>query len=107
MPLTNQQQRELVLQHLTRREEIKSRTKEHLDTFKAGPIDPLEAVDSEVRQQVEDEFYGSRGRRRYITSDGRTMFLRPDEIEKRRHARSRKSPRSGRKMLGLSAEARS
>ena len=104
--MTPDQQRELVIQHLSRREEIVTRTKAHLDTFKEGPADPLAEVDPSIREQVEDEFYASLGKRRYTTSDGRVIFLRPQEIEKRRHAKEKKRQKDGRRFYGASGDAR-
>lgn len=87
--------RERVLRHLERRESIAETTRQQLAERQAEPsLDPLGDVDPQVREQVEDAFYAERGRHRYRTSDGRVLFLTPEEIAQRRRARSQKSKRT-------------
>jgi hypothetical protein len=84
-----EQQRKLVLEHLERRERIAQQTREQLEEReKEVAVDPLAGVPEEVRRAAEDEYYESQGKKRYTTSDGRTMFLSPAEIAQRRRARS-------------------
>ncbi len=80
--------RERVLAHLARRDAIARATREAIEARNRGRavIEPLADVPAEVRQAAEDEFYGAQGRTRYVTSDGRTLFLTPAEIERRRGA---------------------
>lgn len=89
-------QHALVIEHLERRERIAAETRAHLAELDARePVDPLAAVDPAVREAAEDAFYARHGKRRYKTSDGRTLFLTPEEIAQRRRARGQRG-RGGR-----------
>ncbi len=87
--LPDDAQKALVFEHLRRREQIAAETKAQLDDRgRDARLSPLEAVDPKVLEVAEDEYYEAQGKRRYRTSDGRTLFLLPEEIAKRRRARS-------------------
>jgi hypothetical protein len=95
--MTPEEQRQLVLEHLERRERITQQTREQLEERdKDVALDPLAGVSPEVRREAEDAWHESQGRRRYTTSDGRTLFLTPDEIAQRRRAKSGKGDQKGR-----------
>jgi hypothetical protein len=95
--MTPDEQRQLVLEHLERRERIVHQTREQLaEREKEASLDPLAEVAQEVRIAAEDEYYAKQGKRRYNTSDGRTIFLTPEEIAKRRRAKSRREKRKPR-----------
>lgn len=90
------EQKALVFEHLRRRERIAAETRDQLQSPPHDDADPLHGVSDEVRRQAEDEFYEAQGKRRYVTSDGRTLFLTPEEIAQRRHVRSQRRRRRGR-----------
>lgn len=96
--MTPEAQRDLVLEHLRRREQIASETRDLLAERETAPstLDPLAAVDHHVREAAEDEFFAQQGRHRYKTSDGRVLFLTPEEIAQRRRARSHRKKDKGR-----------
>jgi hypothetical protein len=103
--MTPNEQRELIRTHLQRREQIKERTRASLETPSAASTDQLERVDPLLFEEEEDAFYKKQGKTRYRTSDGRTLFLTPPEIEQRRRARSRKASRPrGRHLYSRSSE---
>ena len=90
--MTPEEQRQLVLDALARRERIAAETRTAIADLSAGEsLDPLAAIDPAIREQAEDAFYGALGRHRYRAHDGRTLFLTPEEIANRHRARSRKS----------------
>jgi hypothetical protein len=90
-------QRQLVLDYLARREQIAAETRDLLAEREAAvSVDPLAQVDPTLRESAEDEFFASRGRHRYKTSDGRTLFLTPEEIAQRRRARAHRTKSKGR-----------
>lgn len=102
--MTPEAQRQLVLEHLARREQIASETRAQLAEREAhDSIDPLAAIETSVREAAEDEYYAAQGKRRYKTHDGRTLFLTPEEIAQRRRVRSEKGRTRGR-YYGPSAE---
>lgn len=91
------EQKDRVLEVLARRERIAAETKRQLEErHTPGGVDPLAGIDPAVRRAAEDEFYASQGRHRYETSDGRTLFLTPEEIALRRRARGQRGRRKGR-----------
>lgn len=99
-------QKALVLDVLRRREQIASETKHALEERAAADaVDPLATVDPAVRRVAEDEFYATQGRHRYETSDGRTLFLTPEEIALRRRTRGERAHRKGRSQSSYSALA--
>lgn len=57
--------------------------------------DPLEGISQDVRNAVEEEYHTAKGRQRYQTSDGRVLWLTPEQVEARRRARDK---RAGRKL---------
>ncbi|HMV67305.1 MAG TPA: hypothetical protein PKA64_10675 [Myxococcota bacterium] len=90
-------QRQIVLDHLARREQIASETLAQLhERREPDPIDPLAQIDQAVREAAEDEFYAAQGRRRYKTHDGRILFLTPEEIAQRRRVRTERGRARGR-----------
>lgn len=91
---SDEEQRQLVMQHLERREDIAVGTQARLEELRQEPVDPLAQVDPEIRRQVEDEFYARYGKKRYRTSDGRVLFLTDDEVARRQDAKTRKRGRS-------------
>lgn len=102
-----QEQRQQVLDLLERRERIAAETEASLQEREFhDPIDPLANIDPSVREAAEDEFYARQGRRRYRTSDGRTLFLKPEEIAQRRRARSQGSRRPKPRFYGPSGDDR-
>ena len=103
--MTPNEQRELIRTHLHRREQIKERTRASLENPPEGPVDELDSVDPLLFEEEEDAFYKAQGKTRYRTSDGRTLFLTPPQIEQRRRARSRKAGRQrGRHLYSRSSE---
>jgi hypothetical protein len=95
--MTTDEQHQLVLEHLERRDQIAKQTREQLaEREKEASLDPLGDIPSEVRRQAEDSYYEHQGRHRYITSDGRTMFLTSAEIEQRRQAKTHRDKRKPR-----------
>lgn len=104
--MNSDSQKALVLDVLRRREQIASDTRLALEERAVvEAIDPLAGVDPAVRRAAEDEFYATQGRHRYETSDGRTLFLTPEEIAQRRRARGERAHRKGRSASGYSALA--
>jgi hypothetical protein len=92
--MNHDSQKALVLDVLARREQIASETRHALEERAvAETVDPLAGVDPAVRRAAEDEFYAAQGRHRYETSDGRTLFLTPEEIAQRRRARGERARR--------------
>lgn len=85
-----------VLEHLEKRERITSETKRRIEEAKAEPHEALDHVDPEVRRKAEDDFYAAMGKKRYVSSDGRVMFLSEEEIRRRRHVREKKESTSNR-----------
>lgn len=79
-----------VLAHLEKRERITTETKRRIEEAKAEPHEALDHVDPEVRRKAEDDFYAAMGKKRYVSSDGRVMFLTDEEIRRRRHVREKK-----------------
>ena len=103
--MTPHEQRELVRAHLHRREQIKERTQAFLETSLSTPADALDSVDPQLFEEEETAFYKAQGRVRYRTTDGRTLFLTPSEVEQRRRARSRRNSRPrGRHLYSRSTE---
>ncbi len=86
-------QKSLVIEHLRRREQIAEQTRARIQAPERGAEDPLLHVDPEIRRAAEEEYSASIGRRRYVTSDGRVLFLKPEEIAERRRAKARNSQR--------------
>ena len=92
--LSPEEQRDLVLTHLARREGIEKDTRRALKARDEDTeLDPLAGIDPRVREDAEAEFYAKRGRERYVTSDGRVLFLTEKEIDKRKQGRTKKRPR--------------
>lgn len=92
--LNEEEQRAVVFDLLRRRDEIVAKTKEQIaDRAGDKSADPLGKIDPQVRQQAEDAYYLEQGKRRYRTSDGRTLFLTPEEIAQRRRVRSQRHGR--------------
>lgn len=90
--MTPDEQKALVLAQLTKRERIANDTRAHLEELgEAHSLDPLANVDPAVRRAAEDEFYAAQGRRRYETSDGRALYLTPEEIAVRRRTRANRA----------------
>lgn len=102
------EQKAAVFEHLKRREQIAAQTKELLEERPTEVIDPLAHVDPAVREAAEDEYYAAKGRNRYRTSDGRTLFLTPEEIAHRRRARGQRHRprRAGNTFYGASSTDR-
>jgi hypothetical protein len=95
--MTPEAQRQLVLDHLARREQIATETRTQLaERESQDPIDPLGGIDLSVREAAEDEYYAAQGKRRYKTHDGRTLFLTPEEIAQRRRVRTERGRTRGR-----------
>jgi hypothetical protein len=85
-----------VLEHLEKRERITSETKRKIEEAKQEPHEALADVDPEIRLKAEDDFYAALGKKRYVSSDGRVMFLSDEEIRRRRHVREKKERTSNR-----------
>lgn len=101
------EQKDRVAAYLARREAIAAETREQLEQRSgASRLDPIEDVDPAVRRAAEDAFYAERGRERYVTSDGRTLFLTPDEIAQRRAARDRRRSKPRRREGALGEDHR-
>jgi hypothetical protein len=89
--------RQLVIAHLERRDTIAEETRQHLESLQREPAqDALANVPLEIRRAAEDEYYARQGKQRYTTSDGRTLFLQPDEIHKRQKAKAGREKRKPR-----------
>lgn len=97
--MTPEEQKALVLAQLAKRERIATDTRAHLDELDeldgGDRLDPLLRVDPAIRRAAEDEHYAAQGRRRYETSDGRTIYLTPEEIAVRRRTRSGRAEAEG------------
>jgi hypothetical protein len=95
--LSEDEQRAVVYDLLRRRDEIAQKTREQIaDRSADSSLDPLAQVDPEVRQAAEEAYYLEQGKRRYRTSDGRTLYLTPEEIAQRRRVRSQRGTRGKR-----------
>ncbi len=93
--MTPEAQHSAVLEHLGRREQIAADTRAMLERRDdENALDPLANIDPAIRQAAEDEFYAKLGRHRHQTSDGRTIFLTPEEIAQRRRARTKRQRKS-------------
>jgi hypothetical protein len=90
------EQKEQVIAALRRRAQIAEETRARLSELdQRGGDDALLHVDPDVRVEAEEEYSASIGRRRYVTSDGRVVFLTPEEISLRRRAKARSQQRAG------------
>lgn len=90
--MTPDEQKALVLAQLAKRERIATDTRAHLDELgESHAVDPILKVDPAIRRAAEDEFYGAQGRHRYETSDGRSLYLTPEEIAIRRRTRANRA----------------
>ena len=88
--MQTEEQRAQLRTWLARHEAIAAETRQRLYAVVREHLDPLSDVDAEFRRSVEDEFYAERGLERYTTSDGRTKWLSPEQIERRRTAGPRR-----------------
>ena len=105
--MTPEEQHALVLEQLARREEIAAQTRQHMaERDTREELDPMASVDPAIRLAAEDEWYAARGKRRYRTSDGRTMFLTPEENAQRRRGRSGGKPRPRSSAYGPGTDSR-
>jgi len=78
--------------YLERRQLIAQKTAERLEAS-PSPMPSFEIIQSiplDEREAIEDAFYKEQGKFRYTSSDGRTLFLTPEEIAERQRSKKRK-----------------
>ncbi len=105
--MTSSDPKQRVFDVLARREQIAVDTRRQLEETRGATddLDPLAQIDPAVRRAAEDEFYAAKGRHRYETSDGRTLFLTPEEIDQRRRSRGQRKKQRGRSVYEGSGAA--
>lgn len=90
--MTPDEQKALVIAGLAKRERIANDTRVHLEELgDTSALDPLSKVDPAIRRAAEDEYFAAKGRHRYETSDGRTLYLTAEEIALRRRTRANRA----------------